>query len=282
MNVSIQSQYYAGVLLIVVSATTFSTAGLFTKAVEAGAWDVIFWRGLFASAVTAGWTWRAGSVRRNLYGLGFSGWAVGVIGALGTAAFIPAFKLTSIANVSVIYAVAPLIAILLAWVALGERASLRTVIGCLAAFSGVAIIVSGSVGHVNLTGDLLALWMTVAMASVMVIFRKYPDTPVGGAAILQSVLLLPFAALLGDPLGVDPTEILVLAAFGVLFALASVTLAEGAKRVPSGQTALLSALETPLAPVLAFLVLTEVPNAATLVGGSLVFLAILASIRTGR
>ena len=57
------------------------------------------------------------------------------------------------------------------------------------------------------------------------------------------------------------------------------TLAEGAKRVPSGQTALLSALETPLAPVLAFIVFTEVPTMATILGGSVVLIAVLMSIR---
>ena len=69
-----------------------------------------------------------------------------------------------------------------------------------------------------------------------------------------------------------------LAAFGALFALAAITLAEGAKRVPAGQTALLSALETPVAPVLAFLVLAEVPSQATLVGGAIVVVGVLISI----
>ena len=211
--------------------------------------------------------------------MGRSGWAVGLVGALGTAAFIPAFKLTSIANVSLIYAVAPLIAALLAWFAIGEKASARTLAGCLLALLGVAVIVSGSLGRISLTGDFLALCMTAAMAAIMVLYRKYPDTPAAGPAVLQSLLLLPVAALLGSPFAVQRTEILILAAFGLLFALASVTLAEGAKRIPSGQTALLSSLETPLAPALAFLLFTEIPSAATLLGGSLVLFAVLISMR---
>ena len=141
------------------------------------------------------------------------------------------------------------------------------------------MIVSGSIGDIGLFGDLLALWMTIAMASIMVIYRKYPETPGAGPSALQSILLLPVALVLGQPFAVDPGEILILAAFGLLFAIASVTLAEGAKRVPSGQTALLSALETPLAPVFAFLVFSEVPSHATLIGGTLVLVAVLVSIR---
>ncbi|MGI9373441.1 MAG: DMT family transporter, partial [Hyphomicrobiales bacterium] len=258
---------------------TYSTAGLFTKGVEAGAWDVIFWRGFFAVAFTTGWTLKRRTFRHNFFHMGYSGWAVGVVGALGTAAFIPAFKLTSIANVSLIYAISPLIAALLAWLAIGEKVSAKTMVLCVAALVGVAIIVSGSFGHISLNGDLLALGMTIAMASIMVIYRKYPNTPGAGSSVLQSLFLLPFGVMFGNPFNVDLTEIYILAAFGLLFAIASVTLAEGAKRVPSGKTALLSALETPLAPVFAFILFTEIPNTATFLGGSVVLLAIVLSIR---
>lgn len=278
-NRPIRSQYYIGVVLVVIAAVTYSTAGLFTKGVAAGSWEVIFWRGVFAAAFTTAWTIHRGTFRQNVFAMGYSGWAVGIVGALGTAAFIPAFKLTSIANVSLIYAVAPLIAALLAWLAIGERASRRTMAGCVLALGGVAIIVSGSLGQVSLNGDLLALVMTTAMASIMVIYRKYPNTPGAGPAVLQSIFLLPVAAVLGSPFDVAPIEIAILAAFGLLFAIASVTLAEGAKRVPSGQTALLSALETPLAPVFAFMLFAEVPSAATFIGGSVVLLAVLLSIK---
>ena len=275
-----RSEYYTGVLLVVTSAVTFSTAGLFTKAVDAGAWDVIFWRGLFAGIFTTAWTLHRRTFRDNFFAMGQAGVAIAVIGALGTAAFISSFKLTSIANVSLIYAVAPLIAALLGWCVIGERVSFRMLAGCAGALTGVAIIVSGSLDRLSLIGDLLALWMTTVMASIMVMYRKYPETPAAGPAALSSFLLLPVALTFGNPFDVALTEVLVLSAFGLLFAIASVTLAEGSKRVPSGQTALLSALETPLAPVFAFILLTEIPGTATFLGGSFVLVAVLLSIRS--
>ena len=202
MNQNTQSEYYIGAFLVVISAITFSTAGLFTKGVEAGSWDVIFWRGFFAAAFTTVWTINRGTLRQNFFGLGYSGLAIAVVGALGTAAFIPSLKLTSIANVSLIYAVSPLIAALLAWFVIGEKVLPRTMAGCIGALLGVAIIVSGSLGQISLNGDLLALWMTTAMALIMVIYRKYPDTPGAGPAVLSSVLLLPFAAIFGNPFDV--------------------------------------------------------------------------------
>jgi len=271
--------YSVGVILLIVAAVTYSTAGLFTKSVVAGAWSVIFWRGVFAAGFTTAWTIRKGTFRKNFFAMGTSGWAVGVIGAIGTAAFIPAFKLTSIANVSLIYAAAPLVAALLAWFAIGERMTNRTLIGSLCALLGVGVIVSGSIGSVNLTGDALALIMTIAMATIMVIYRKCPKTPGAGPSVLQSLFLIPPSFVFGAPLQTAPIEIAVLAAFGLLFAIASVTLAEGAKRVPAGQTALLSALETPLAPVFAFIIFAEIPGIPTFVGGAVVLMAVLLSIR---
>ncbi|MEM7742912.1 MAG: DMT family transporter [Pseudomonadota bacterium] len=275
-----RSQYSVGLLLLVAAAVTYSTAGIFTKGVVASAWSVIFWRGVFAAGFTTGWTISQRSFQRNVFEMGKSGWAVGVIGALGTAAFIPAFKLTSIANVSFIYAVAPLIAAVLAWAAIGERITARTLVGSILALVGVGIIVSGSLGQISLQGDGLALAMTTAMATIMVIYRKFPDTPGAGPSVLQSLLLVPPSLIFGSPFHTAPFEILVLAAFGLLFAIASVTLAEGAKRVPSGQTALIVALEVPLAPILAFIIFLEIPTVATLIGGGLVLFAVFASIKT--
>ena len=66
------------------------------------------------------------------------------------------------------------------------------------------------------------------------------------------------------------------------FSIASVTLAEGARRLPAAETALLSALETPLAPVWAFLFFTDVPPFLTLVGGGIIFVAVLYSQSVNR
>lgn len=272
------SGYRFGVLAILFAALAYSTAGVFTKGVAAGAWEVIFWRGLFAAGVTTLWLARGRGLRTAFVRMGAGGWAVAVIGAAGTAAFIPAFKLTSIAHVSLIYATSPLIAALMAWLALRERVTARTMAGCGGALLGVAIIVSSSLSAGGLVGDLLALMMTVAMAAIMVIYRARPQTPVAGPAIMQSLLLLPVALCLGSPLAVGGRDIVLLALFGVLFALASVALAAGAKRVPAGQAALLGALETPLAPLLAFLLLAELPGPVSALGGLVVFVAVLGSI----
>lgn len=281
-----------GLILVLVSVVAFSTAGLFTKGVAAAPWDIIFWRGVFAAGFTAVWIAARGQSAENFQGMGWSGLAAAVVGALGTAAFIAAFKLTSVAHVALIYALSPLLAALIAWAWIGERLTRRLLVACLLALAGAAVMVGGSLVGTSpvgaglpglaLCGDALALCMALAMALLMVIYRRYPKTPAAGPAALSSLLLLPPALMWGAPFALNLGDIAILAAFGLVFALASVTLAEGAKRLPSGQTAMLSTLETPLAPLLAFFVLAEVPARASLIGGPLILIAILMSTKHKR
>lgn len=269
------AEHLNGAILVVISAVVFSTAGVFTKGVDAGPWDVIFWRGAFAAGFTIAYVLRRGRFGAEFIRMGVCGWVVALVGASGSAAFISAFKLTTMANVMLIYAAAPLLAALLAWLWIRERLTRRVILGCIAALMGVGIIVLGSLGALNLKGDLLALWMTIVMAVLMVIYRRFPDTPAAGPAALSSLVLLPPALILGEPFAVPWDEMAILAAFGLSFAIASVTLMEGVKRIPAGEAALLSALETPLAPVFGWLFFAEIPAEATYLGGALILAAVL-------
>ncbi len=266
-----------GVILMLVSATVFSTAGLFTKGVTAEAWSVIFWRGLFAAIFTTLYLGWYKKLKYEFTEIGWPGVWVALLGASGTAAFIPAFKNTSIANVSLIYATAPFVAVAVAWLWFRERPTRVVVIAALVALVGAIVVLSGSLGGVHLKGDLLAFWMTLMMSTVMVVYRRHPDTPGAGPAVYASLILLPISMYFGDPFSAPPGEIFVLMAFGVIFAVASVTLQEGAKRLPPGEASLISALETPLAPIWAFLLFAEMPPAATWLGGAIILIAVFGS-----
>ena len=274
---NLNSRRLQGVALVLLSALVFSTTGLFVKGVGADAWLILYWRGLSATAFTLAWLhWRR-ALDGEFARMGKPGLAAAIVGALATAAFIPAFKYTSVANVSLIYAAVPFAAAAIAWLWIRETPTRSVLVASLAAFAGVAVIVGGSLHSLNLRGDLLALAMTVGMAGFLCIYRRYPQTPAAGPTVLSSLILMLPALLLSEPLAIPLGEILVIGAFGLLFAIAAVTMAEGARRLPAGETALLSALETPLAPIWAFLLLRELPGVATLVGGLVILVAVFAS-----
>jgi drug/metabolite transporter (DMT)-like permease len=266
-----------GILLVLISALVFSTAGLFTRAVTADAWDIIFWRGLFGTGFTLIYVWWCGSLKSNFLALGKMGWIAAIVGASSTAAYIPAFKFTTIANVSLIYAATPMISALLAWWWIGERAAKVVLVSSVVSLLGVFIIVGGSVGGVHLTGDLLACYMALSFAVGMVIFRAFPSTPAAGVSAMSSILLMPFALAFGSPFTSSLSDILVMIAFGLSFAVASITLSEGTKRLPAAEASLLSILEVVIAPVLAWAIFSEFPALATFAGGALILVAVLAT-----
>ncbi len=271
-----------GILLVCLSALAFSTAGIFTKAVDASAWDVIFWRGISGAALTYLFLALRGGVKDEVQRFGKPALLAALLMASGTAAFIPAFKLTSVANVSLIWATSPFVAAVLAWIFIKEVPSKRTIVCSLFALLGVAITVSSSDGSGDVLGNILAFWMTLMMASVMVLYRAWPQTPTKLPAALSSLILLPFAVWFSEPSSVSGGEIGVLIAFGLVFAAASVLLAEGARLVPSAKAALVSALETLLAPIWAVLLLSEWPPVTTILGGAVIILAVIFSQKTTR
>lgn len=279
MNPNDTSIRRTGIILVVVSAVVFSSAGIFTRGVSTEAWGVIFWRGITAALFTLTYLVVRGKFFDEVRAFGKPALLATVMMAAGTAAFIPAFKLSSVANVALIYAAAPFIAAGMSWVFIKEPPTKNVILASLVAFTGVLIIVSGSFGGSRIQGDLLALFMTFMMAGVMVVYRKYPTTTAAFPAALSSIILLPFAFMLGKPFEVPVSELSILVTFGLVFAIASVTLVEGARRLPSAETALLSTLEMPIAPVLAFFVLSELPTPTVVLGGLIIFFAVIWSQR---
>lgn len=266
-----------GVAMLCLSAVIFSSAGIFTKAVAADAWSVIFWRGLGAIAFTMVLLGARSGLRDEWHRFGRPALLATMLMASGTAAFIPAFKLTSIAHVALIWATAPFVAGVLGWVFLGERPSRRDLVCSLLALGGVTITVTGGDGDSSLDGDLLAFWMTLMMAATMVLYRAFPGTPSMLPTAGSSLVLLAPALIFAAPVTVATAEIGVLLGFGLVFSSASILLAEGARRVPSARAALIGAIETPLAPLWALLILSEAPTGATVPGGTIIMTAVIAA-----
>jgi len=264
-----------GAMLVIASAVLFASAGVFTKLIPSDAWTILFWRGFVAALFLTALMAMRGTLRDQILRMGWSGVAAACVSSLGSVAFIPAFKETTVANVTLIYTSAPFLAAFVAWIWMRERPSRRCLTAAAAALVGVAVIFGAPAPGVSMTGDLLALWMTLCMSVAMVIYRRYPATPTVGPMTLSSLLLLPVAVLFSDPLAVPLDEFPMLTAFGICFALAAVALLSGAKLLPSSETALLSVMETPLAPLLAWLLLAETPSLRCLAGGVLIVAALI-------
>ena len=275
--------YSLGLIFVTASAVAWSTAALFTRMIPLDSWTMLAWRGIFGALGIAvvilalkrheAWT----EFRR----MDWPSWLFVIVSALGMIFFITSLKHTTVAHVAVIYATVPFVAAALGWLVMREKPTASASLASLAALAGVAVIVGFGLEG-GIIGDILAFGMTLCVAVMMVIARRYRDTPVMPAACLSALLSGLVCWPLGEPLAVTGQELFLLALFGIVnsaVGLALFTL--GAKLLPTIETALIGALDAPLAPLWVWLVFSETPGASTIIGGTIVFVAVVAHLIGG-
>ncbi len=275
--------YSLGLILVTASAVAWSTAGLFTRMIPLDSWTMLAWRGIFGALGIAAVI--LALKRREAWAefrrMDWPSWLFVIVSALGMIFFITSLKHTTVAHVAVIYATVPFVAAALGWLVMRERPTASASLASLAALAGVAVMVGFGLEG-GIFGDVLAFGMTLCVAVMMVIARRYRDTPVMPAACLSALLSGLVCWPLGEPLAVTGQELLLLALFGIVnsaVGLALFTL--GAKLLPTIETALIGALDAPLAPLWVWLVFSETPGASTMIGGTIVFVAVVAHLIGG-
>jgi drug/metabolite transporter (DMT)-like permease len=265
-----------GLAMVFASTLTWSTAGLFIRAADTDLASIIFWRGTFGvigmAAVLLIFQGRVGLA--GFTRLGRAGWAYVLVSVLTLPAYLASLHLTSIAHVAIIYATVPLMTAGLAWVVLREAAPRSAIIASVIALIG-AIIMVGLSRDGTAFGDALAIAMTIGMAILVVLARRNPEIPALAAGLVATLLtVLAVAPWVATSLP-DRSTILILAVFGLSNSLLGFALfLVGSRRIPAVETALIGALEAPIAPVWVWLMFGETPGPATIVGGLIVFAAV--------
>lgn len=272
----IPTTYLLGLSLVTGATLAWSTAGLFTRAIALDNWTLLFWRGVFGAVAIA-------LIIRIIHGsntlnqfktMGFYGWLFVIVSGIGMVLFITALNHTTVAHVSIMYATVPLLTAFIAWLIHQKKPAKYSLAASLFSLTGVCIMIGFSAdGH--WTGDLLALGMTVCLAVMMIITRTKPDIPILPAACLSALLSAALALPFSSPLNVEPEQWLMLLLFGVVnSALGLVLFIIGSKYLPAIETALITALDAPLAPIWVWILFSEIPGLTTLIGGSIVFIAV--------
>ncbi|MEP9396909.1 DMT family transporter [Mesorhizobium sp. KR2-14] len=273
-----------GILLVFLSALMWSFGGAIARFIETGdSWSVVFWRSCWAAAFLIGFmVWRDGwrGMLRLFGSMGLPGLAVAVCFATASSSFVVALAYTTVANILLMQAGVPLVAALIAWAVFRERVSLATWAAIAAVICGVGIMVSESFnGQVSPIGDSLALLISVMFAIATVITRRFAHVRMTPATCLGAILAASFAATQVADFAVSPRDMGFLFAFGVInLGLGLALFATGARLVPAAVAALLGTFEPILGPVWVWLIHGEVPSARTIVGGAVVFSALLVHI----
>lgn len=196
---------------------------------------------------------------------------------LGTVLFLTSLSLTSVANVLLISATAPFLSALMSYVFLKERIDRMTGFGIAAVFVGVGIIASGSLGGGAMLGNLIALANAGMSAAYYVVVRhtaaRSQLVPSAFGFLVTALVALPFAGAIefsAQQMG------LVAISGAVILAGGSALLIIGPRYLPAPEVTMIIMLESVAAPVLVWLVLGENPGPRTVLGGVVIFAALVA------
>ena len=276
-----QRQVWIGTALLAASAACYSTAGFFTRLIQADSWTMLFWRGVFAGVfLSAMVVWRErGHVWQSVRAIGRDGLMVGVFSALATVCFLNAFRLSSVADVMVIDATIPFWTAGIAWLLIGEREDRITLVATFAAVAGVIVMAAPAVVGGRLAGDLLAFGMVLFMSAVLVLIRRNPGVSMLPAVALSAFLCALLVAPWARPLLVSGPDMGRLVLFGTTqFGMGLLLLSLGTPMVSATRGALIGTLQTPLGTLWVWLAFSETPASATLIGGGVVLTAVVADI----
>lgn len=279
------------VLTMLLVTLLWSMAGVVSRQLQSAAvFEVTFWR----SASNALALWGLLGARMGFAALGRTVWrrdwvlwASGLCWCVMFTAFMVAMTLTTVANVLITMALAPLFTALVSRVALGQKLPGRTWAAIMAAGAGIAWMYGSQVAAASLRDGLgIAVAFSVPVAgSTMWILLQHNAQRGRGAPIDMTPAVLIGACLsalvtlpLSWPFGASGQDVLWLSFLGVFQLAVPCMLAVAAGKVlKAPEAALLGLLEIVFGVAWTWLGGSESPTPAVVGGGGLVLVALAAN-----
>jgi drug/metabolite transporter (DMT)-like permease len=270
--------YRRGILQLVASGFFLSTAGIALRLVEqADGWQILFYRS-FALSVTILLILVFQKRSRFLdefRGLGWNDCLLAVFLGTGFVAYVFALLYNTVANALFIFSCAPFLAGFLGWILLGERVATRTWFAIGISMAGLAVMVVSELAVSHYLGTLLALWIPIAYAASIIAVRRSKRDNMLVALCLAGLVAGGLSAIFVTDFALTSRDLIISLYLGVFQVGVGFTLVVlGSRYVPAAQVGLLALVEPVLAPIWAWMGVGEVPSLATIVGGTIIFLAI--------
>ena len=278
-------RHTTGVALVLVAGLMLSLSGVTLRHIEsASGWQILFYRSLtFFVVVTLYLVFRYRTrVVRAFVTTGRPGLVVAVSLGLGSACYLFALLLTTVANALFIISSAPFVTAVLGWIVLRERVRPLTWFTMTIALAGIAIMFVNGIQSGRLLGNIVALGPAVSFAIMLVTLRRAADRDMIPAICLAGFVGAALGFTMADTLILSRHDLVLCLFLGVFqYTGGFVLITLGARYLPAAEVALLSLAEAVLAPVWVWLGVGEVPTVLTLAGGAIVLSAVVAQAVTG-
>jgi drug/metabolite transporter (DMT)-like permease len=275
-------------LTMIAVTLMWSIAGVVTRQLEAArSFEVTFWRSAFtviALTILLSWLRGRSVLTMSLREGGKTLWISGVCWCVMFTAFMVAITLTTVANVLVTMAMAPLLTALFARFFLGHRLVARTWAAIVVAGIGIVWMYASEFtasDPAHLLGTLVALGVPIAAAinwTVIQHTRHRADVDLLPAvligAVMSALVTLPFSV----PFEASTHDLALLALLGVVqLSIPCLMSVAAARHLSAPEASLLALLEVIFGVAWAWLGAGEAPATHVLGGGALVLVALAAN-----
>ncbi len=273
---------FVGSLIVLATGVVFSFGGLaFRLTEDMNAWQYVIFRGIGAFTVTLvilAYRYRGrlgdltGPIERSHIVAGL------LLGSI-SAVFIFSLERASVAFVLFLQALAPITSAYFSWILLRERVSRAVLLATAVSVAGVLVMFSATLTDRIDPLGLIAISIPIIFGLYATLIRgaQQIDAQVPilvGGATLAVLGLVGSALTAGFDLSMRDMAIGLFAG-SVLLAIPGAFLNHATRVVPASEVALLLMSEVILAPMWVWLFVDESPEVTTLIGGLIIFAAVL-------
>jgi len=268
-----------GYILCLMGAFFLSWGGLLIREWEGGdIWQILFWRAFFFS-ITLSFFLYFVYKKKALFIIKKSG-VPGIIGgiamAIGFTAYVFAMSKTTVANVLFIISTQTIWLALFGYLLLKEKISFKTFLSIILAMIGVSVMIGDSLNAGSLQGNLVALFVPINFAFLVLLIRKYSNLDLIPALFYGGLIITFFAFFKTETILISKHNLLIgflLGTFQHAFGFICIVIA--ARSTPAVVVGLLMLTETLLGPFWVWMFLNEIPPLSVFIGGSIIILAVI-------
>ena len=268
-----------GPFLVFLGACTLSFGGLIVKSFEgANLWQILFWRSVFFSIVVLFFLLL--NYKKNffnsIYKIGLPGFFGGIVLSCGYAGYVFAMYNTTVANANFIIQTQTIFLAIFGYIFLKEKISILTITSIVLAFSGIFLMLGGSLNSGQMIGNIAAFIMPISFAVLILTVRKYPNVDMIPLQLIAGIGAIILGYLFSSQIIVSSYDIFLgfIAGFFQV-GLGFIFITVGAKTTPSALVGIIMLTEAILGPLWAWLFINETPPLVVLVGGSIVLFAVV-------
>jgi drug/metabolite transporter, DME family len=268
-----------GYALIMIGAFFLSWGGLLVREFnEADVWQILFWRAFFFTftlIIFIYCTYKNEAIL-IIKKSGLPGVLGGFAMSLGFTAYIVSMTQTTVANVLFIISTQTIWLAIFGYLFLKEKISLKTLFSIILAMIGIAVMIGGSLDTGSLFGNLVALFIPINFAFLILLIRKYAKLDLIPALFYGGLIIIVVGFFMSETVIITQHDLLISFILGTFqHAFGFICIVIGARTTPSVTVGLLMLSETLLGPFWVWMFLNEMPPISVFIGGSIIVAAVI-------